>query len=69
MSLSDRWKNNFTIEQLFHERKIREDWINSDENDGRLSAGSSADLDLKMDEIEEINKVLLFKGVPSSEYN
>jgi len=65
MSTTDLWKD-FTIEQLVIERKIRQDWIDGDENDGRLSTGSSAQLDMYCDEIDEINEMLIRKGVPPS---
>ncbi len=40
------------------EKAKHQAWIDSDSNDGRLSAASSADLDYRFDLIEEIDEVL-----------
>ncbi len=54
----NRFKD-LTVEQLLELRKEHRDWIDDDDcNDGRLTAGSSMDLDLHFDEIDDINEEL-----------
>ncbi len=50
-------------EQLRKEKKKNQDWINSDVNDGRLTTGSSAQLDYAWDMIEDIDKELKHRGL------
>ncbi len=47
-----------TEEELLDERLLLQSWIYSSNNDGRLTAGSSADLDHHWDLIEEIDELL-----------
>ena len=45
-----------SLDELVKDRKKFQDWIDGSENDGRLSAGSSAHLDYCGDMIEEITE-------------
>jgi hypothetical protein len=47
-----------TDDELRAERQKFQDWIDGPENDGRLTAGSSAYLDYCLDVVEEIDAEL-----------
>lgn len=46
------------IDQLVTERAYNKFWVYSDQNDGRLSTGSSAELDMRLEQLEEIDQRL-----------
>ena len=48
--------------QLYVERRRCKAWIDGPENDGRLTSGSSAQLDYYFDEIEAIDRELARRG-------
>lgn len=58
MSTEKEMHKTMSTKALLFERAVHVDWINSDENDGRLTASSSASLDYACDCIEEIDEVI-----------
>lgn len=56
-------------DELMAERAYHQFWIHSPRNDGRLTAGSSAELDLRFEQVQAIDQRLNEISAPSIEAN
>ena len=54
----DKSLNEYTLTELQILKDACQKWIDSDKNDGRLTEGSSAELDYMFDTIDEVNTEL-----------